>query len=173
MQENTEIERQFMLNRPAAEIIAAAAKDGTLLMSYDIHQSYLPDTGVWTIRARKTIFDAPLAPCYEETLKRTIGGITRREIKLNLTAESYAKLTSECGPVLRKRRTELCIGDRIWEIDVFLNPSLEKLELVEVELPSEDAGLVLPEWIGKETTYLHQYRNAELAKRITADEDDQ
>jgi len=173
MQQDIEIERQFRLLRPASEIIAEAAGNGSLLLSYEIHQSYLPDTGKWTIRARKTIFGGRMTPTFEQTLKCRGEGIARTEVPINLDANGYSRLARQCGPVLRKRRTEISLGDRIWEIDVFLNTALLGLELVEVELPSEDASLVLPDWVGEETTHLPQYRNAELAKRLPADEESQ
>jgi len=182
MQQDIEIERQFKLLRPASEIIAEAERNGSLLLSSEIHQSYLAYTGNWTVRARKTGFGGRLTPVFsgrrmtptfEQTLKCRAEGIARTEVSINLDENGYRRLARQCGPVLWKRRTEISLGDRIWEIDVFLNPALLGLELVEVELPSEDASLVLPDWVGEETTYLPQYRNAELAKRLPADEERQ
>jgi len=169
--QDIEIERQFRLLRPAAEIIAEAERDRSLLLSYEIHQSYLPDTGRWTIRARKTIFEGLVTPVYEQTLKSRAQGIARNELPIGIDENAYRSMLRQTGPILRKRRTEISLGDRIWEIDVFLNPALSGLELVEVELPSENADIVLPDWVGEETTHLPQYRNAEIARRIPADEE--
>lgn len=165
----TEIERQFRLLRPASEIVEDARRDGTFVTTYEIRQSYLPDTGIWTIRARMTTLPGTPTPLYEQTLKRRLKGIERREIPIPLDERGYLDLLADCGPTLVKHRSEIAIDGRIWELDVFLNPALLGLELVEIELPSGDADVVLPEWVGEETTHLPQYRNAEIVRRLTAE----
>ena len=70
-----------------------------------------------------------------------------------------------------KQRSEVSIDGFTWEIDVFRNPLLLGLELVEIELPSEDTSIVLPDWVGEETTHLPEYRNAEIARRLAMAEE--
>jgi CYTH domain-containing protein len=166
MNQDREIERQFLLRRPAAEIVAEAGRDRTLLMTYDIWQSYLPLTGDWTIRVRKTSHLPRALPSYEQTLKRTVEGIERVEVPINLDQAGYERLLRQCGPTLHKRRSEIALGDRIWEVDVFLNPELLGLELAEVELPARDAEVDLPAWVGEETSHLPEFRNAVIVQRL-------
>jgi len=52
-------------------------------------------------------------------------------------------------------------GD-IWEIDVFHGEN-EGLIVAEVEIPSEDYDLTLPEWIREEVTDDVRYYNSNLA----------
>jgi adenylate cyclase len=55
-------------------------------------------------------------------------------------------------------------GDReMWEVDVFsgLNSGLT---IAEIELPSENTKIEIPEWIGKEVTDDPRYLNVNLAK---------
>lgn len=167
-----EIERQFRMNLPASDIIAAAERDGSLLLSYDISQSYLKDAGEWTIRVRKTTYPGLATPSYEQTLKRTVAGIERIEEDVNLDVNGYRRLLRHCGPTLRKRRSAIMAFDRKWEVDVFLNPTLSGLELVEVELPTVDAELILPAWVGEETSHDPSFRNAVLAQRLPVDDRD-
>src|SRR3546814_9135602 len=49
-----EIERKFLLNRPAAEIILEARTAGHLVENLQIEQRYLEDAGEWTLRCRRT-----------------------------------------------------------------------------------------------------------------------
>ena len=117
MQQDIEIERQFKLLRPASEIIAEAERNGSLLLSYEIHQSYLAYTGNWTVRAHRTNFGGRLTPVFsgrrmtptfEQTLKCRAEGIARTEVSINLDENGYRRLARQCGPVLWKRRTESC-----------------------------------------------------------------
>lgn len=165
-----EIERQFRLLRPASEIVEAARRDRSLLLSYDISQSYLPDTGGWTVRVRKTTHHGLALPSYEQTWKRTTAGIERIEEPINLDESGYRRLLRHCGPTLRKRRTEIMAFDRKWEVDVFLNPTLLGLELVEIELPTVDSEFVMPDWVGEETSHDSSFRNAVLATRLPDDD---
>ena len=166
MPEGREIERQFRLLRPAADIIEQARQNNTLLLSYEISQSYLADTGSWTIRVRRTQQDNLPLPSYEQTLKRTIHGIERIEEPISLDQDGYERILRHCGPALVKRRSEILVGNLKWEVDVFLNPELCGLELVEVELPAVDTEIHLPDWVGEETSHIAEYRNAALAKRL-------
>jgi CYTH domain-containing protein len=68
------------------------------------------------------------------------------------------------GRRLRKRRHAVREGSLVWEIDVFLD---RELVLAEVELPTEDAPVTLPEWLApfvvREVTSERRYENHHLA----------
>jgi adenylate cyclase len=64
-------------------------------------------------------------------------------------------------PQIDKTRYRVTVADFVWEIDVFAGEN-EGLVLAEIELPSEDTPVVLPDWIDKEVTGQARYYNANL-----------
>ncbi|MFI5215098.1 MAG: CHAD domain-containing protein [Candidatus Limnocylindria bacterium] len=93
-------------------------------------------------------------------------GLTRAEYEESITREMFEPLwplTKGCR--VEKRRIRLRDGELTWEIDVF-----EGRELVtaEVELPSPDAELPIPEWLApwlvREVTGDPAYSNLNLAR---------
>jgi CYTH domain-containing protein len=64
-------------------------------------------------------------------------------------------------PVIDKVRYRIEHAGRIWEVDVF-DGANEGLVVAEVELPSEEAQIDLPHWIGEEVTNDPRYFNANL-----------
>jgi adenylate cyclase len=69
------------------------------------------------------------------------------------------------GRRVRKRRHRVREGERQWEIDEFLD---RDLFLAEVELPSTDAPVELPDWLRphvvREVTTEDEYKNENLAR---------
>jgi CYTH domain-containing protein len=70
------------------------------------------------------------------------------------------------GRRLRKRRYVVAEKELTWEIDEFLD---RDLVLAEVELPSADFEVTLPEWlqplVGREVTGRSEYENVKLARK--------
>ena len=70
------------------------------------------------------------------------------------------------GMRLRKIRTRITEGDRVWEIDRFLDLPVA---LAECELPAADAPLTIPPWLApyveREVTEEPAFRNSALARR--------
>jgi adenylate cyclase len=95
-------------------------------------------------------------------------GRTRQEEEIDLDGERFARLWPLTeGRQLRKRRHSIPLdSDLIAELDVYRD-SLDGLEVVEVEFPSEqDAdAFVAPAWFGAEVTGDERFSNRELAQR--------
>ena len=64
-------------------------------------------------------------------------------------------------PVIEKVRHRIEHAGRVWEVDVFGGVN-DGLVVAEVELPSEDAVLEIPPWIGAEVTDDPRYFNSSL-----------
>lgn len=67
------------------------------------------------------------------------------------------------GYEVRKTRHLVPFASMTWEVDVFRG-RLEGLIMAEVEMPTTDAHVDLPSWVGREVTDDHRYRNAVLGK---------
>lgn len=159
-----EIERTYLLNgMPTMPTGAERLR---------IEQGYLPERSAATgdhpegrVR-RMTMPDG--SDRFEHTIKRG-SGLVRSEQQRSITREEFDSLwpfTQDRRLTKTRYRIPCDAGGerRIWEIDAFdeLN-----LVLAEVELPSEDASVTIPDWlqphIVREVTDEQQYRIYELA----------
>jgi adenylate cyclase len=164
-----EIERKFKILSAAESIEAAAKLDGSLDTVKLIEQRYLPDTGDWTVRVRRsTILTEDSRVEHFLTLKRKVSMVSCIEIETPIDAEIHDQLAACAGHAIRKRRSCIRFDGFLWEVDLFLNPELDGLEIAEIELPSEDAAFSKPAWIGKDVTHKRRYKNARLVGRIEA-----
>jgi CHAD domain-containing protein/CYTH domain-containing protein len=149
-----EVERKYLLRR----LPPAAAESP----SVEIEQGYLPGARL-VERLRRVRGDDG------DELVRTVkegSGLVRLEVEESVTPEVFDALWPATGPRrLRKRRYRVADGDLIWEIDQFLD---RDLVLAEVELPSQDAKVTIPDWlrpfIEREVTDDSAYSNAELSR---------
>lgn len=87
------------------------------------------------------------------TYKGRREGLAREEVEVAIDpAQARLLLDHHCdGRILGKRRHLVPWGALTWEVDVYDAP-LAGVTLAEVELPSADHPLVLPDWIGAEVT---------------------
>lgn len=159
-----EIERKFLLSLPLEKVLDLYSVDRRV--TSHVEQRYLSDCGKWTTRVRKITTNGVAR--YFLTLKSKINSVSCHELETEIRREFYEKVSLLCGPVLRKFRHKLYIGNHIWEIDHFLNTELNDLVVVEVELKSEDEVFHKPSWLGEEVTHDRQYKNAKLAKKLLA-----
>jgi CHAD domain-containing protein/CYTH domain-containing protein len=152
--EPIEIERKFLLSG-----LPEAARERP---STRIEQGWLAGEA---IRERlRRVTDAS-GERYFRTIKLG-AGLTRAEYEEPISREMFEPLwplTEGCR--IAKRRTKLSDGDRVWEIDVFED---RDLVTAEVELPSPDARLAIPEWLApyvvREVTGDPAYANLNLAR---------
>lgn len=128
----------------------------------------LRSPGDWIFRIRRTSHVSGTCPRHEITMKKPISGASCHEPESEISGDDHDAIAAHCGPTLRKRRVKIEHGGRVWELDTFLNPELDGLALIEVELPSESARLILPDWVGREVTSEREYRNAVIEKRLVA-----
>ena len=98
-------------------------------------------------------------------------GLTvRKEFELMLTEEEYAQLSAKVeGGIIRKNRILVPLkGGLMAEVDVFLNPGLDRLKIAEVEFPSIEAmeQFIPPAWFGKDVSDDPSYHNNSLVLRL-------
>lgn len=146
-----EIERKFLVET------APAGYD-----SYPFHmieQAYLCTEPVVRIRREDSV--------YYLTYKGK-GLLSREEVNLPLTAESYAHLLAKAdGNILTKKRYLLPVdgrSDLTIEFDVF-EGKFEGLMLAEVEFTSEEEANAFtpPSWFKKDVTMSGEYQNSRLS----------
>ena len=151
---NIEIERKYLLSG----LPPAAARARSVL----IDQGYLPGERIRE-RVRRMRDDA--GERYVRTLK--LGrGMSRQEFEEETTAEVFAALWSvTTGKRLQKRRYFVPEGRLTWEVDDFTD---RELVLAELEIPSVDFRIVIPEWLEpflvREVTDEKGFGNHELAR---------
>ncbi len=149
-----EIERKFLLRSlpPRAESAPAAQLD----------QGYLP--GEKLIERVRRIKDAR-GERYLRTVKLG-AGISRIEVEEPCSRFLFHKLWALTkGRRVQKLRYAIEEGALTWEIDAFTDRTLF---LAEVELPSEDTEVVIPDWLAphvvRDVTDESTYVNARLAR---------
>lgn len=147
---NKEIERKFLIDMD--KWIPA---DGGL----SIRQGYLSAEKGRTVRVRTKGDKAFL------TIKGPNTGISRTELEYEIPVEDANLMLDELclKPLIEKVRHVEEHEGRIWEIDVFSGDN-DGLVVAEVELPDENAEVVLPEWIVKEVSDDRRYFNSSLIK---------
>jgi adenylate cyclase len=145
-----EIERKFLVSDPA--VVAGIA-------GIRICQGYLSLDPERTVRVRLAGTRAFI------TIKglSSASGTTRAEYEYEIPVNEAEELLEAMilGPVIEKTRYRRTVGRLVWEVDVFVGEN-EGLVIAEVELPSEGAALILPDWIGEEVTGDPRYYNASL-----------
>lgn len=154
MEPNIEIERKYLL----CGLPPAAARGRSVL----IDQGYVPGE---RIRERVRRIRDDSGERYVRTLK--LGrGMSRQEFEEETTAEVFAALWSVTrGKRLQKRRYFVPEGSLTWEIDAFTE---RDLVLAELEIPTLDHSIVIPEWLApwvvREVTEERAFGNANLAR---------
>lgn len=145
----TEIERRFLVATPAWR--EATTRTRRLVQGYVARED-----GV-AVRLRLVDDQAWL------TIKGP-GGLVRPEFEYDVPpADAAAMLDALCtGRRIAKTRHDVLHDGLLWEVDVFDGP-LAGLIIAEVELPSADHPVSLPDWVGREITGDTRYANAVLA----------
>ena len=142
-----EIERKFLVRD-------RGFLDGSPGVAY--RQGYLSTDPDRTVRIRRAGPDAYV------TVKGRSRGATRAEFEYEIPAADADEMLALCiPPVIEKVRHRIEHAGRTFEVDVFGGVN-EGLVVAEVELPSEDALVDLPGWIGDEVTDDPRYFNANL-----------
>ncbi len=146
-----EIERKFLV----ADVEAALAG---AISSSEIAQGYLNPDPEATVRVRVRGNRGFL------TVKSKNRGIERNEWEFEIPADDARRMLAlSRTPVIHKVRHLVPFGGLTWEVDVFSNPA--GLVLAEVELPSADAAIDLPPWLGPEVSSDPAYFNSNLARQ--------
>lgn len=110
-----------------------------------------------------------MAPHGTLCLKIGKTAMSRIEIENRIPFEEANELLKYCeGHLIEKDRYWFKTmtedeEDPIWEVDIFRGVN-QGLVIAEIELPSEDYKIELPDFIGKEVTNDPRYHNSYLAK---------
>ena len=158
-----EIERKFLLksipDRKPTEIIK-------------IKQWYLKVDGIWE-RARS--MDSNKSGIkWVHTIKTRISDISNIEEERELTKKEFEEFIKKCksspgsAKYITKERRIYPDGELKWEVDMFSQKC--HVIVAEIEIPSEDYDLQVPEFIQKkqllEVTGLKQFSNRSLSNRV-------
>ena len=159
-----EIERKFLLKAMPDMIPTDIIK---------IDQFYFKNSkGVWE-RVRQ--YDSNLTGLkWIHTIKNRINDCTNEEIEKEISKKEYDKFKKKCyanklnARHIRKERWIYPDGDLKWEVDLFKDNY--HLIIAEIEIPTEDYDLVLPEFINKksllEVTGMKQFSNRSLSIKL-------
>jgi len=150
---NVEIERKYLL-RGLPERVQGVE-------SSVIEQGYLPGSGARE-RLRRAV--GSRGTRFTRTVKLGTG-VVRAEFEEELGEAEFERLWPRCADArLRKRRYLVPDGELVWEIDEFLD---RPLVLAEVELPTPDFQVAIPDWLEpslvREVTEESAFSNLRLA----------
>src|SRR4051794_30114875 len=145
-----EIERKFLIRD-------RAFLDSGVGVTY--RQGYLSADPDRTVRIRRAGDHGYV------TIKGRSHGASRAEFEYEIPAVDADEMLALCAPpLIEKVRHRIEHAERTFEVDVFGGAN-DGLIVAEVELPSEDAAVDLPPWIGDEVTGDPRYFNANLVAR--------
>lgn len=164
-QNGYEIERKFLIRRPAAAWLEANCQGS------DIIQTYLKtEAAGHSDRVRRR--EGKDGVVYTHTVKRRISDLRREEQEREISEGEYHALLQRADPERRsieKRRYVLAYEGKDFEIDVY--PFWQDRAVMEIELADEAEAVKLPPEIEiiKEVTRDRRYTNAALAREIPLD----
>lgn len=145
-----EIERKFLVRGDAWR---AVADEGT-----EISQGYLSIDPDATVRVR-IYGDSGFI-----TVKGRNDGAVRSEWEYIIPVDDAAAMLELCRCDISKTRYRIPAGGGlVWEVDVY-HGRHEGLVTAEIEMPSADTVIEVPEWIDKEVTGDAKYYNSSLAQ---------
>ena len=99
------------------------------------------------------------------TLKDRAVGLVRHEFEYPIPPDdAEAILDVMCGNLVEKNRYRIPAAEPglAWEVDEYFGANAP-LVTAEIELPDEKTVVALPDWIGREVTDDHRYKNNNLA----------
>jgi CYTH domain-containing protein len=144
-----EIERKFKLKTPA---VLEGLSGSRFLQAYLARGAVLVRVRVAGERAWLTLKSAPLS------------ATTRHEWEYEVPVAEAEQMARQPGAyALEKTRYVIDYQGRSFEVDRY-HGGLEGLYTVEVELPSEQTALELPDWVGEELTGRKGWDNESLAR---------
>lgn len=145
-----EIERKFLVTNDSYKEMATRC--------IEIRQGYLSRAKEATVRVRTYGGKAFL------TVKGPNAGAVRNEWEYPVPTTDALEMLREVaqGNVIEKTRYIIDYRGRTWEVDEF-HGCHQGLVTAEIELPSEDAPFLRPDFIGEEVTGDLRYYNSNLS----------
>lgn len=166
VKDGLEIERKFLLNQ-----LPYVPNGYNEVLSIQQHY-FINSEGIWErIRCSSATKTPPPNTTLTHTIKHFISEGIHREIEREITDDEWNEYiriyeNTSKSRVLSKTRHIFKVGDLKWEIDTF---PLKSLVIAEVELPSEDYNLELPDFI-KENLVMEVTKFKEFSSLSLADE---
>jgi CYTH domain-containing protein len=163
MEKMIEIERKFLLK---------SIPDGKPSETIKIKQWYLKVDGIWE-RARS--MESNISGIkWVHTIKTRISDSSNIEEERDLSKDEFDDFVKRCkgskqnAKYITKQRRIYPDGNLKWEVDVFSQKC--HIIVAEVEIPTEDYELTIPDFIQKknllEVTGMKQFSNRSLSNRI-------
>lgn len=155
-----EIERKWLIRRPDETMLAA--QPGASVSH--ICQTYLHDLPGLSRRVRARTADG--ITVYTQTIKRRIDHMTAHENECVISHAEYLTLLKEADPACRTiEKTRWCIPFSTHTLEIDLYPFWHTQAVLEIELPSPDTPVSLPDWLTvlREVTGNRAYSNHHLA----------
>ncbi|MBR8759654.1 CYTH domain-containing protein [Porphyromonas levii] len=148
-----EIERKFLL-KPGAQL---PESDVVL----NIQQAYIANDEGLTVRIRLINMEEAYLTI-KKALTEELG--IRSEFEYPIPVEDAIEMMqlNHYSKIVKQRHI-ITDGARRWEVDFFLEEN-EGLIIAELELPSLEETVIIPEWIGEEVTNDPHYLNYYLAQ---------
>jgi len=164
---NTEIERKFLIEKPAVEELAAL--EGCVVTP--ILQTYLVNPDGYTERVRMREY--PSGTAYYHTLKKRISSASAYENEEEISFDEYTALLNRADSQripISKTRCAIPYEGHTLEVDIY--PFWHRQAVLEIELGSEDEAYSIPDYISviREVTGNHAYSNNALSKTIPAED---
>jgi len=157
-----EIERKFLLK---------SMPDAKPAEKIKIQQWYLKIDGRWE---RVRSLDSEFGKRWIHTVKTRVSDMSNIEEERAITKKEFMAFVKRCkspgenARYIAKQRWIYPDGDLKWEVDIFRDRC--HLVVAEIEIPSEDYELQIPEFIQKkqlmEVTGLKQFSNKNLSCRL-------
>ncbi|AUS02899.1 CYTH domain protein [Vibrio phage 2.275.O._10N.286.54.E11] len=149
-----EIERKFL---PAPGAVIPFTSDNE-----EIIQMYIHEEGEDTV-CRLRLIDGHKALITQKD-KSLDGGFSCNELESRIPYHIGLVMYDACGnPPIIKERYRIPHGELTFEVDVFSDHN-KGLVLIEIEMPSKDTVITLPDWVGEEVTLDPRYKNVNLIK---------
>lgn len=166
--EPLEIERKFLIRRPAEELLAQHS-----IACLELEQIYLArrEKGE-SRRIRKSSRNGETRYYYNEKIR--LSSMKRIEHEWELSEAEYTALQREADPdctVIRKTRWLVPAGELTLEVDVF--PFWQRQAFCEAELGDESQPVELPPWMEviREVTDEDGYTNHAMARRLPPEDE--
>lgn len=158
-----EIERKFLIKYPDTELLDRLSEGNRS----EISQTYLVSEAGISERVRARTRGG--VTVYTHNTKIKLSHMKRIELEDEVGEAEYKKLLTRADPKCRTiEKVRYCVphGDFVFEIDIF--PFWTDKAFMEVEMPSEDTHVELPDFaeIIREVTEDNRYTNHSLAKEI-------
>ncbi len=145
-----EIERKYLVKGDAWRGLVEPVR---------IRQGYVATKDGTTVRVRVVGGEACL------TLKDHAVGLVRHEFEYPIPRDDAETiLDTMCGNLVEKNRYRIPAKEAglYWEVDEFFGANAP-LVTAEIELSDEKTVVELPDWIGRDVTDDHRYKNNNLA----------